>query len=85
MRIAPDKQMHLKLGIPLSLVIALTVAVALFVGPGYAVMFGSVALGIGVEIYQKIRNEGQFEWSDAACSAAFGVCAGLWYELWRLA
>ena len=85
MRIPHDKQMHLGLGAPMALIIALASFIALNIGPGYAVMFGSIALGIGVEVYQKLRNEGQFEWADAACSSAAGVIGGLGYELWRLA
>jgi len=80
MRIPTDKKMHLELGVPLSILLTTISIIAVFVGIGYAVMFGSIAFGIGVEVYQKIRNEGTFSWADAACSAAFGVVAGLGWD-----
>lgn len=83
MRLAPDKLLHLKLGIPLAVLVAAIAYIAEGVGAGYAVAFGSVAFGIGVEVYQKIRNEGAVEVLDAVCSAAAGVALGIIIEFAR--
>jgi hypothetical protein len=83
MTLEPDKIMHLKLGAALAALLALIVLVALYVGPGYAVAFGAVAFGIGVELYQKIHDAGVPSLADAAASAAAGVAGGLLYELVR--
>jgi VanZ family protein len=81
--LAPDKLLHLKLGVPMAIMLAVVVFVAQYAGPGFAVALGAVWLGVGVEMYQKYRNEGEASWADAAASAAAGVVAGLGYELWR--
>ncbi len=78
---APDKIAHLKAGALLAALLAVVVWLALTVGPGYAVAAGSVAMGIGVEWYQKARNEGQAEFWDAVASAAAGILGGIFYEI----
>ena len=83
MRLAPDKLLHLKLGAPLAALLAAVLAVAHYAGPGFAVAAGSVALGVGVELYQRLRGEGTATLADAAASAAVGVVAGLLFEVWR--
>ena len=80
MKIKPDIRMHLKLGVPLALLLAAVVLIAQHAGPGYAVAAGSMALGIGVEVYQRIRREGVPSWGDAFASAAAGIVARLAYE-----
>lgn len=83
--IPADTKMHLKLGTPLAVMLAGVLLIAHSAGPGYAVAAGSIALGIGVELYQRIRNEGVASWGDAAASAAAGVVGGLSFEAWRFA
>ena len=77
MNIPPDKLMHLKLGVPLALLLTVLAYIAAHFGIGYSVAAGSVAFGIGVELYQKMRNEGTLDWMDAVCSAAAGVVLGV--------
>ncbi len=77
---APDKILHLKAGALLALLLVAIVYVALHFGPGYAVAAGSIALGVGVEVYQKIRHEGTMELLDAMASAAVGVAVGIGYQ-----
>ena len=66
--------------------IALTLA-ALFlllerIGPGLTLVVGSVAFGVGVEVYQRVRGEGEADFIDALLSAAPGCAAGLaWWGL----
>lgn len=84
MQLAPDKLRHLKWGGGLAAALAVVVALALFVSPGWAIAGGAVLFSIGVEVYQKARNEGTASWADAAASTAPGVALGLAIELWRL-
>ncbi len=84
MKLAQDIRMHLKLGAPLALLLVAVILIAQHAGPGYAVAAGSMALGIGVELYQRIRNEGTASWPDAFASAAAGIVGGLGYEVWRV-
>lgn len=64
--------------------LAAIVAVAHLAGPGWAVAFGSVLVGIGCEIYQRVRKEGTPSVRDAAMSAVMGVVAGVGYEAFCL-
>lgn len=82
MKLAPDKILHLRLGVLLALLLAAVILIAQHAGPGYAVAAGSLALGVGVERYQRIRREGVPSWGDAFASAAAGIVGGLAYEGW---
>ena len=81
--LAIDKVMHLKLGVPMAFLLVSIVLIAKNIGAGYAVAFGAVALGVGVEVYQKIRKEGTPDFWDALASAAAGLVLGLGFELWK--
>lgn len=78
-----NEQLHLFGGIAVAACIALVLLVAWYFGPGWAVAFGCTLVGISIELYQGIRKQGTPGWADAALSAAFGVVAGVGFELYR--
>lgn len=84
MSLRPDLITHLKWGAPLAASQAAVAYVAVHAGIGWAIALGSIALGIGVELYQRARREGTPAWDDAAASAAPGVVLGLLIEIAHL-
>ena len=82
MNIRPDLRLHLKYSPALALLVLGIALVALYFGPGFAVAAGSLAIGVGMEINQKLRGEGTPAWDDALASSAAGIVAGLAYEAW---
>lgn len=79
-KLAPDKITHLKYGVPLAALVAGIGLVAVHISIGFAVAAGSLAIGVGMELNQKLRNEGKPEALDALASGAAGIIAGLLYE-----
>lgn len=77
-RIPADKRQHLAAGTGLAAVLLVVVLLALYVAPWAGLAAGAVVLAIGVELYQRARNEGNANWPDAAASALPGLLlAGL--------
>jgi inner membrane protein involved in colicin E2 resistance len=77
-----DKRMHLVGGVAVAIALVALSWLATHVGWWAATAAGSVATGIGIELYQQVRNEGAPEWLDALASAAAGlVLAGV---LWKI-
>lgn len=80
MNIAPDKRQHLIGGAAVAAALAGVIYLAVTFGWWAGVAAGSLAAGLGVELYQKIRREGQPDPADALASALPGlvVAAALW-------
>lgn len=74
--IAPDKMQHLVWGAGLAGLLGGVLLAARFTSPGIAIGLGQIALAVGVEWYQKKRNEGQASVADAAFTAAPGLALG---------
>lgn len=73
MKIPADKLMHLQGGAVVALAMLAIVLLAVYVSKPLAVAAGSVAVAIGIELYQKWRKEGDPSWPDAAASALPGL------------
>jgi membrane glycosyltransferase len=82
-KLPPDKLLHLKLGGAVALFMLAVALIAVYVGIGYAVAVGSIGLAIGVEWYQKKRNEGSAEFLDALAGSLVGVLLGVAIEVVR--
>ncbi len=76
-----DKKLHLIGGVGVAVLLVLVILCALHYGPGAALAGGSVLLAFGVELYQKVRNEGTPDIEDALFSAAPGVLAGIAWQV----
>ncbi len=72
-KIPADKLLHLQGGAIVALAMLAVAALAIYVGLWVAVAAGSVAIGVGLELYQKKRGEGVPSWPDAAASALPGL------------
>lgn len=72
MPLPKDKIQHLTWGAGLALVVGCT-ALVTKASPALAIALASAALGVGVELYQKARNEGEPSWLDALATAAPGL------------
>lgn len=80
MKIPADKILHLKGGALVALAMLITVLLAVYVGLWAGMAFGTVAINVGVEVYQKKRKEGVASWADAGVGSLPGLVAagGLW-------
>ncbi|MDP3139803.1 MAG: hypothetical protein Q8N17_26135 [Burkholderiaceae bacterium] len=72
-----DEKLHLYGGIAIALVLAAMLLAMPHIGPGFALAFGSVVFGAGVEWYQHIRREGDADILDAMFSSLPGVFVGV--------
>ncbi|MFO1268540.1 MAG: hypothetical protein U1F25_13595 [Rubrivivax sp.] len=72
MPLPKDKIQHLTWGAGLALIVACTVLAAR-ASPALAIALASAALGVGVELYQRARNEGEPSWLDALATATPGL------------
>jgi hypothetical protein len=80
--LTPDERLHLYGGIAIAVILAGLILLLPTIGPGLTLALGSAIGGIGVEVYQHIRKEGDADPRDAAISASPGVLAGLvWWVL----
>lgn len=77
MKLAPDKLLHLKLGLAVALALILVVCLAVLVTPSAGVAVGAILCAIGYELVQKIRREGEPSPKDALASAAPGCLIAL--------
>jgi uncharacterized membrane protein YfcA len=73
LKIPEDKRKHLKGGAAIAGVLLVVALLALYVSLAAAVAAGSVALSIGVELYQRWRKEGEPSWPDAITSSLPGL------------
>lgn len=80
MKIPDDKIKHLQGGAAIALALLAIVTLGRHVGLWAAVAAGSTAAGIGIELYQRWRHEGEPSWADALASALPGIVlsGGLW-------
>jgi hypothetical protein len=80
MKIPADKIKHLQGGAVVALAMLAVVAIAVYVSRPLAVAAGSLATAIGIELYQRWRQEGEPSWPDAVASALPGLVAAgaLW-------
>lgn len=76
MKLAPDKLLHLKLGLAAALALVVVAGVATATLSG-AVALGSIACGIGYELQQRIRGDGEPSWQDALATAVPGCSLAL--------
>lgn len=77
MKIPRDKIMHLILGnIALAATLLLVLVFEQF-GAGPAAALATTLVGVGYELQQKIRGEGEPSWQDAAATALPGWVAWL--------
>ena len=75
MNIPRDKLLHIALGV-LAIVCALAaLMIHAFFGLGPTLAYTTTAVGVGYEVQQRIRGEGQVEALDAVCTAAPGWLA----------
>jgi hypothetical protein len=77
MKLASDKLLHLKLGLAVALALVLVVCLADMVSQSAGVAVGAIACGIGYELQQKIRGDGEPSWQDALASAVPGCSIAL--------
>ena len=70
---APDKRLHLKLGLALAVGMLADLLVAMHVSGPLALVLGALGMAIGVEMYQHVRREGVASYSDAFASALPGL------------
>jgi len=81
MKIPAEKIKHLQGGAAIALALLAVVLLAKYVGLWAAVMAGSLAAGVGLELYQRWRKEGEANWPDAIASSLPGlVLAGGLYS-----
>jgi hypothetical protein len=80
LKIPADKLKHLQGGAAIAVALLGVVLLARYVGLWAAVAAGSAAAGVGLELYQRWRKEGQANWPDAIASALPGLvlAGGLW-------
>jgi hypothetical protein len=77
-----DERLHLIGGAGIALVLACLLLLVPHIGPGLTLAFGSVLFAVGVEVYQRVRREGEADAMDALISAFPGAMAGLiWWAL----
>lgn len=79
-----DKRLHLLAGMLFVAGLAATLAMARWLGWGYALIASSVVMGWTVERYQAIRREGVPSAADWLCSSLPGVLAGAVLEAAQL-
>lgn len=72
-----DLRLHLIGGFGLVAWTAVVLLVYMHFGTGPMFAAGSTLGAVGVEVYQKVRNDGTPAWDDAAMSAAPGFVAWL--------
>lgn len=72
-RLPADKVAHLKGGAVVALAMLAFVLIGLHVGLWAGVAAGSLGVGIGLELYQRLRSEGYPSWPDAIASALPGL------------
>ena len=82
MRLAPDKILHLQFGTAIAVALMGLFYLSHSIGIPGSVLLGSIAAGIGYEVQQFIRKEGEATWQDAFATAApGGLLALLLYVL----
>ena len=72
MTIPRDKIMHAAAGVITLLAGAAVLAVFEFAGPGAAAALATTLVGVGYELQQRLRGDGEPSWADAAVTAAPG-------------
>lgn len=73
LKLPADKIKHLKGGALVALMLLAVVLLAAHVGLWAGIAAGSVAIGGGLEMYQRARKEGTPSWPDALASALPGL------------
>ena len=76
-----DKLLHIALGICGLMAAAIGAFILMHFGLGWFFAFSTTALGIGYEVNQYVRKEGQVEALDALATAAPGWVALILLEL----
>lgn len=80
MNLPQDKRQHLVGGAAIALALVGLAWLAVTIGWWLAIAAGSVLAGVGIELYQKLRHEGEPDWRDALATALPGLllAAALW-------
>lgn len=77
MKLAPDKILHLQFGAAIALALMGLLYFTHSIGIPGSILLGSIAAGIGYEVQQLIRGDGEATWQDAAATAAPGALLAL--------
>lgn len=79
---ARDKLLHALMGLATVGAALLILLVDARYGLGAALALATTLVGVGYELQQRYRREGQVEWQDALATAAPGWLA--WLLIWAL-
>lgn len=77
MKLAPDKILHLQFGAAIAVALMGLFYLSHSIGIPASIMLGSIAAGIGYEVQQFIRRDGEASWRDALATAAPGALLAL--------
>lgn len=82
--IPKDKLMHAAMGAVAALGVLGLLAIAKHMGKDAAMVAGAVAVGLGYELVQKLRDEGDPDLEDAAVTTAGGLALTVlaWFVGW---
>ncbi len=73
MALAKDKILHVAFGAGSALAAVLIVEVAHRFGLSWAMLLAAAMIGVGYELQQKLRGNGQPSWADALATSAGGA------------
>ncbi len=77
MKLARDYKLHIAFGIAAAASSVLIVIVAERFGLPWAVFLAAALLGVGYEVQQRMRGEGEASWRDALATAAGGASVSI--------